>query len=655
MSAIFGIIHLNDQLVDIDHLACMSRSLAGYGRGGNGIWTDGDKIGMGCHLQQFTPEDQFDQQPLLSACRQKVLVCSARIDNTPELSILLDIPVQATPRIPDSVYILEAYLRWGCDCVNRIIGDYAFALWDISEQKLHLARSPAGGRPLFYYSSSNIVVFSTSPKGLFANPHVPRKLDLKRIADFLTWAPVESGTAFFQDINRLSAGHLLTVHRKEVHLRNFWQPNRMPELRFKKDDEYVDAFLCLYDRVVSDHLRSATPVGVMMSGGLDSTSVAAVAAAKYEQEGKRLATFTEVPRADFAGQLVTGKYADETTLVKAMAKHYANLDLNLVNTENRLYLDDFESFFDVANMPFHSPTNRVWYEAILQAANAKDIRVLLAGFNGNRTVSRDGSGLLSALMRSGKWWRAFTEARALHEDSVIRALVGQGVMPLLPKLLYVLIQNIRRGHLTAARSEPWADYSAINPDFARSQHVAERARKKGFDFLFRMNSDVREGYCKMIPKVTAKLNDINHAYRQIYGLDIRDPTSDVRLVEFCLSLPEEQYLQGGVSRRLIRRAMVDKVPIEILNNKQRGLQAADWFESLLASREKLLLDLATWSKHDLLPEVLDLQRMTRLLRDMPSAQNDAAKMFKDYRLLLEYGLMMGRFILWFEQGTAVSA
>jgi asparagine synthase (glutamine-hydrolysing) len=170
-----------------------------------------------------------------------------------------------------------------------------------------------------------------------------------------------------------------------------------------------------------------------------------------------------------------------------------------------------------------------------------------------------------------------------------------------------------------------------------------------------MNPDIRKGYGKLIPKVTAKLNDVNHAYREIYGLDIRDPTSDIRIVEFCLSLPEDQYLKGGVSRRLIRRAMADKLPMEILNNQQRGLQAADWLESLLASRDKLLLEVAAWSKNDLLSEVLDLQRITRLLRDMPSAQSDAANILQEYRHLLEFGLMMGRFILWFEQGAAVSA
>jgi len=654
MSAIFGQINLNSQPVCRDHLVRMSTSMASLGNCKDSIWVNGH-IGLGCRQMQFTPEDSFELQPLISSDRQSVLVCDARLDNRAELAAALDIPLSEARYLPDSVYFQSSYEKWGVECVQHLIGDYALAIWDARAQRLFLARSPVGGRPLFFYTTSNLFAFATRPAGLFALPNIPRKLNLERIADYLVHAPVEPGAGFFGDINRLHAGNCLSVSHGSVNERKFWQPELQQQLHYTRDDEYVDTFNALFERVVADHLRSASPVGVMMSGGLDSTSVAAVAATQLKQQGKRLATFTEVPRDDFNGQLIAGRYADETPFAKAMARRYDTIDLNLIRTGGRFYIEDIDSFFTAANMPFRNASNRTWIEAILQEASHQGVNVLLTGMQGNLTISRDGQGLLPLLVRGGHWRQAIHEARAMGTGSTLRTLFGRGVMPLLPTPLFVALQRLRGNLRMTAGASPWLAYSAINPDFARTQRVGERARERGFGFLPRMDPNVRLSYGKMLPGSAMGVTDIFHAYRGLYGIDVRDPTADVRIVEFCLALPEEQYLKNGVSRRLIRRAMANRLPAEILDNNLRGLQAADWFDRLLASREKLLLELTEWEKSDVLTGILDLKKLVRLLEHMPQANGDAAQIMLNYRQTLESGLMMGRFIRWFEDGRYVNA
>jgi asparagine synthase (glutamine-hydrolysing) len=584
--------------------------------------------------------------------RRQSLVCIARLDNRPELYDGLDIPLAQASCQPDSVLMQKAYLRWGADFADHLIGDYSCALWDADKQKLYLVRSPVGGRPLFYHVTDNHFAFASSPRALFALSHVRRELDFQRIADYLAMAPAEPGSSFFRGIRRLLPGHMLTVSRGAVDIRRFWQPELRSEIRYASDDEYVDEFNALFERVVSDQMRSGSPVGVMMSGGLDSASVAALAAIRCRAEGKRLATFTEVPRHGFDGKIVPGRYADETALVRLMADRYDNLDLNFIRTDNRLYLDDLDRYFAAAHMPFRSATNRTWYEEILQQAAAQGVRVLLTGACGNLTISRDGSGLLPNLVRAGRWWQAYREAKALCGHSAMRTLTARGIKPLLSSSLVSVVQRMRNFRTEASGSDSWQSYSAINPAFARAQRVGERAGDKGFDFLFRMDPNVREAYGKLLPIVTMNGNDSNHAYRQIFGVDVRDPTADSRIVEFCLRLPEEQYLKGGVSRRLIRRAMEHRLPREILENRQRGLQTADWYERLFASRERVLAELVEWRKNGLLCEVLDLNRMARLLEQMSQIPGDARKFQCVYRDLMECALMVGRFILWFEKGAA---
>ena len=653
MSVIFGLYNRNGGPVQKQGLERMSRVLAPYGPEKSSIWTKGN-IGLGHRLLCFTPEDRFEDQPLRSPNLERVLLFTGRLDNRPDLIRKLSLnPTQAST-LPDSRLVFLAYEKWGQKCVHHLLGSFALVLWDPQKKELFLARSPVTARSLFYHKSPRTFAFASMPKALFQLPHIPRELDYEALADYLASAPAGPDKTFYRHIRTLPAGHWMKVKSHDLTLREFWKPDIYSEIRYSKNSDYAEAFNERFQQAVKARFRSITPVGVLMSGGLDSSSVAAAAAPLLQKEGKKLTAFTEVPSPDFKGPIIKSRYADETPYVREIARMYPNIDLNLIRTGSRFYLEDLETFFRAAEIPFRNASNRPYIEAIFKEAQKQNIRVLLTGGQGNLTISWRGSGLLPNLIYKGHWLRALEQARTLSRQGRARAqwrvLTSQGIMPLLPTPLWTVIQSLREKKIPFfSLSPPWSEHSPIRPDFAKENKIKARARRKGHDFKYRITRDTRFIRLKTL-KGFGLFDSLQTGYQALFGTETRDPTTDIRVVEFCLSLPEEAYNFNGVSRRLIRRAMKDRLPSSVLWNKKRGLQAADWFERLKGAQDQIRKALKDMEQSDLVCRALDLPRLWELFEKIPHAGSDPKKLMKEYRSVMEFGLMTGSFIRWIEKG-----
>jgi asparagine synthase (glutamine-hydrolysing) len=631
-------------------LEAMRSALADHGGDGSGIWARGG-AGLGQQLKIATPEDRFERQPLVSHDGLRVLVSDGRIDNRPELSGELGRPRLART-VPDSAFILAAYERWGTDCCRHLVGSFSFAVWDAGVKRLLVARSPFSARPVFFHQAADFVAFATMPRALFALPGVPRRLCLDGVADHLILVPLEPGSSLFQGIGSLEPGHALTVDRRGCQLRAFWRPELRHELRLRSDEEYVEAFTERFDRVVADNLRSVSPVGVLLSGGLDSTSVAATAAPLLARRGERLAAFTAAPRDGFREPGAPHWLVDEAPLAAAVAARYENVDLNITRSEGLFFLDELDRFFDAAELPYEATSSRVWHEGIMAEAQRRGVRVLLTGKCGNWTVSWHGGGLMRSLVGTGRWAAAWRETRAVapagRARPVARAFVSGGLIPQLPWPVQLAIMRRRNSDDPQFAPESWwAPLSPIHPEFARAQNVAARSRARECDHWFRRRIDAPERRLDRLMHVQ-RLTCVNSAFQALYGTDVRDPTADARIAEFCLSLPEEQYRRAGVSRWLIRRAMAERLPAEILASPRRGVDTADWFERLSGARAQVFEALRLLEQSETAAAVLDLPRMRRLAGQIDQPAGDPVQKLMDYRLVLERGLMVGRFLRWFE-------
>jgi asparagine synthase (glutamine-hydrolysing) len=629
----------------------MRSALAAHGGDGSSTWT-GRGIGLGQELKRVTTEDLAERQPLMSRDGQRVLVSDGRVDNRRELAAELGLAWES-PHIPDSAFIMAAYERWGEDCARELIGSFSFAIWDERLRRLLLARSPFGAKTLFYHQSDESIAFATMPKALFALPNVPRALNPQGIADLLVLVPPEPGASLYAGISSLEPGHLLTMDRQGCRERAFWVPELRRELRLGSDAEYEDAFTELFDRVVADQLRSLNPVGMLLSSGLDSTSVAASAAPLLAKRGERLAAFTGAPMVGFREPDLPGWVLDEALLAGQVAARYGNVD-HLVVRAPGLFLDHLDGFFDAAEMPYTGTASRVWYEGIMAAAQRRGISVLLTGKSGNYTVSWPGTGLIRSLVGKGRSRQAWREARAQAPSggmkSTARIFARGGLVSRLPSGVQLAITSRHYDDPLLNREDWWSPLSPIHPEFAREQRVAERSRARACDRWLLRRVDTPAARVRHLMDDVQHISGINGAYSALYGVDLRDPTADARMVQFCLSLPESQCSRQGVTRSLIRRAMADRLPAEIVTGSRHGIDTADWFERLSDGRATVREELRLLDRSEAARAMLDLPRLRALAADLGAPPADAYQRMLDYRYVLERGLMAGRFLRWFEDG-----
>ena len=272
MSGIIGILNLDSKPVEPDEIGRMIDSLAHRGPDGSGVWIDGP-VGMGHHMLWTTPESLHEKFPLINAQGDLVLTSDARIDNREELISALELKNHPAHKLTDSQLILWAYEKWGQDCAEKLIGDFAFAIWDKRSQMLFCARDPVGAKSFFYYKSTKSFVFASEIKAILCASGVPHQLNELRIAEHLIQFFEDKTLSFYKDIFRLSAANSITVGPGEFRTRVYWSLDPKREIHMSSEEEYSQAFHEIFTEAVRCRLRSAYPIGSTLSGGLDSSSI----------------------------------------------------------------------------------------------------------------------------------------------------------------------------------------------------------------------------------------------------------------------------------------------------------------------------------------------------------------------------------------------
>ena len=221
--------------------------LAHRGLDGTGVWNNGS-IGLGHRMLWTTPESLQEKLPLVSQTGDLVLTADARVDNRDELISRLGLTDHRSGEIADSQLILAAYEKWGEDCAEKLLGDFAFAIWDARRQEVFCARDPMGVKPFYYYHSGRIFVFASEIKAVLCLQDVPRKLNEVKVADFLVPIFNDQINTYYQDVFRLPPAHSMTVSGGGVRTRSYWSLDPTRELHLGSDEEYVEAFRELLQR-----------------------------------------------------------------------------------------------------------------------------------------------------------------------------------------------------------------------------------------------------------------------------------------------------------------------------------------------------------------------------------------------------------------------
>lgn len=604
------------------------------------------RVGSGifaCRQRILSPEDRYERQPCIGADGAIVSMFDGRLDNRGELLDALGLTSPVSQPIPDGDIVRAAYERWGEDAVPRLLGDFAWAVWNQRDNRLMLARDSARNRSLLFSRGDGFVAFSTDYRPLLALPEIPRDLDEIAIADILLTSPDESGRSLYKAISWVGPAERIMVTPDGVTRDRFWEPGPRPTLRLARDADYVDAARAVFDQAVACRLRIAGPVVTTVSGGLDSSAVAATAARQCAPG--IVHGLCAVPADGVTLPVRPHEYADERPFVATLAARHSNLQVEYLSSLASRPLEmDPRGQFLATGVAMRSPSNTAWFMPLLDRAAALGATTLLQGDFGNYTFSADGFARLDVLRREGAWIKLVREILALRRTvapSVWRGLARGQISRALPTWLPV-------------RRRRWASTippTLLNPDFLHSAGLEGRFGREGALRQNLLVSDTIASVLRYVLFRSRMQTDAVLALRTMTGITSSDPFSDRRIFEFCLSLPDEQFLSKGIWRRLSRRAFADRLSPEIITNYRRGAQNADWHARLNPSRDALEAQVERLERSALASRILNVPRIRELSRQWPT---DPATLTGDsvpFRVQLLRVLHVGQFLDWTEGGN----
>ncbi|MCD7033159.1 asparagine synthase-related protein [Metabacillus sp. GX 13764] len=641
MSAIVGMYQSLKQPVSAESKTTMMQALEHFPANDVQIFHKED-IFMGCHLQWITPESVGEQIPYYDSEMQLAITADAIIDNRAELFERLQIANTERRTITDSKLILLSYLKWGTESPKYLIGDFAYVIWDEKKQLLFGARDYSGGRTLYYHFKDSKFSFSTTMKPLLTLPFVAKNLNSDWLSEYLSipynFESIDPSSTIYKEIYQLPPSHLFIVKQDGVKLTRYTQFNFDKKLSLSSNEEYEEAFLHVFQEAVNSRIRTIHSVGAHLSGGLDSGSVASIAAKSLKKENKSLHTYSYVPVDGFESWIHKRRIADETPFIESTANYAGNIKKNFLKFEDKNPFSEIDSWLEAIEMPYKFYENSFWIKGIYEKAEQDDIGVLLNGQRGNWTVSWGHAMEFQAvLLKKFQLFKLFREV-ALYSQNI--GVARGKIFSVVRKKAFPSLFN-RNAHL---EEDPYPQM--INPRFAETTKVYERLAENGVDFTGTGTQtvfDVRKEQFKRV-----YYWNINGTYGTKLSLRHRiwdrDPTNDLRVANFCLSVPEDQYVQNGQDRSLIRRSMKGLLHDSVrLNQTTRGIQGSDGLYRILPVWKEFVSEI-----EDILidPVMSDLLNMSTIrsclekLKDDPSPKD----VFEDEFRILMRSLIFHRFM-----------
>lgn len=533
------------------------------------------------------------------------LVGDARLDDRVALASLLGLnPTD----VSDADLILASYARWGVACVDQLGGDWAFALWDEPRQRLLLARDATGQAALYWWRGRDELAFSNDLQTLVTRlpmavrPSMAWAVDMMAVFDGVA-GPCGSP---YEDAHALPSGHLLVLEGGQVQLRQWWQASALSPLPPDDIEAYREEFVRLYGRAVEERLGSASDhVGLTLSGGLDSGSVAALAAPVMRGRGRVMPGYVHVPNFSLDGAN-PNREGNEWPLAELTARFVGNVQPRPCASAGVSVLAGMRRLIELGLPPAPGAGNLYWILDILSQARADGVTIMLTGQGGNSTVSYKGDGNLWPDVRASRWRYV---ARCLDDDRAgwRPALVQRLVKPALRRAGLDRWRARRARNTLDEVGMPWGAHGGIQPSVARELALVERMRAAGHDPTFRcVAPDWEQRFRLGVLPATAGLGAFWGGLAERFGMTIADPTRARRVVEFCSRLPDEAFWAGGLRRGLIRQGMRGRLPDEVLFSARKGRQSADLLARLAAHRDELMDELEVVSTHPLVQAWMDV-------------------------------------------------
>jgi asparagine synthase (glutamine-hydrolysing) len=575
MCGIAGIFHFGTpKPVDPTRVERMCDAIAHRGPDGQGVWT-APGVGLG-HRRLSIIDVAGSPQPMASSDGRAVLIFNGEIYNYRELREELKAGGAQFHTDGDSEVILAAWQRWGTECVSRLHGMFAFAIYDLGERTLFLARDRLGVKPLFFAPlADGSLIFGSELKALTAHPRLRREADPLAVEDYFTWGYVPDTRSILKGVEKLPAGHwLLLRHDTPVPRPVCWWDVSFAERRKGSDADLEAELVHLLREAVSSRMVADVPLGAFLSGGVDSSSVVALMAQASSTPVKTCSIGF-----DIAG-------LDESAHAETVARLFAT-----DHRSRRVTPDDFEAIDQVSWMfdePFADasalPTWRVCQlarETVTVALSGDGADEALAGYRRHLFQRREDRirsllpmsvrgpvfGTLGALYPKADW-----APRALRAKSTFQSLAVSGAEGY-ARALSVIPPEVRDTLYSPDFLRLRGEYRAEQPLVALMEGAPARSgldRAQYADLKFWLPGDI--------------LTKVDRASMAV-SLEAREPLLDHRLIEFAATLPERLRVRKGQGKWLMKRSMRRYLPDDILYRQKQGFVTpiADWFRGPLAT------------------------------------------------------------------------
>jgi asparagine synthase (glutamine-hydrolysing) len=531
MSGIVGIYNRDGAPVDRALLRALAHFLSYCGPDARDTWT-GEGVGLGHALLRTTRESLGERQPA-TLDGNLCITADARLDSRAELLAELESAGSNVRQMaPDSELILHTYAAWGAECLQHLRGDFAFAIWDARRRTLFCARDHLGVKPFYYADKGDLFLFSNTLECLRQHPEVGDELNESAIADFLLFGlNCDNATTTFRDIRRLPPGHSITVSAHGLQLKRYWSAPTDGRIRYRHADDYVEHFQVLLQTAIADRLRTDN-VGILLSGGLDSASIAAMARELASKPGStsNLRAYTIVYESLIPDR--DGAFARQVA-------EFLGIPIRNLAMDHLQLFDRWDDPEFISSEPVDDPFFTGLFDQFKMIA--ADSRVVLSGEGSDNLMHFEMWPYAKDLFHRGDWARVFEEVpRYLW----MRPSPWPGVRRRVKSLFGL--------DSTAPVFPKW-----ISPDFARRTSLEARWREGvtgtqplGHPILPTAHASLE------VPQWTSLFEHENPGVTRC-PVEVRHPFMDLRIVNFLLALPPFPWFY---EKMLLRAAMAGRLP-----------------------------------------------------------------------------------------------
>ena len=549
MSAIAGILYFHGAPLEPGLIVKLTTAMKRRGPDAQTHWMQ-SSLALGHCMLRTTPESLEEHQPHVSQDKNLVLVWDGRLDNREELRRDLIAAGAALRDNSDAEFARQAFAAWGEDCPRRLLGDFAFAVWDARRQRLFCALDHMGARPFYYALNKQFFAFASEEEALLELPGVSRQPNEAMILHMLVpaYQSADNQRFWLKDVWGLQPGQCMLVAADGTsRAETYWRLEPGDESMYASDQACEEAFLDVFGEAVRCRMRATGDVAAMMSGGMDSASIAAMVKRLLpDMPGKAFHTYSAI--SDQPASCV------ESRCIQSLTKDLGG-NAHFVSVPSFTGMADVDDLLETAWARPHPCDNSIVLPAMMcQAASRQGHRVMLHGASGDLTMHVPAR-YVAYLMRAGQWGTAWQECRGASRNNTYLRGASSGWLFLqnawtawIPPAVKSLVRQLRRGNPLAG--------SVAKPGFAEKLHLTDRLRAQEAEARHPFSANIQQSHSQLFNAAWGPVLGLT-GYERVagrYGVELRDPWADKRVAEFFLRLPLKYKVRDGWNKYLARSA-----------------------------------------------------------------------------------------------------